>query len=122
MSEPLDTTPCRRPSASSTNGTLASFRGRTGGTTGTALLRSHSLAMRPPRRSDPSAVLPHDGKRRGPPGCLSGQVWLQGARQPVGENLCEPGRVLQLPALGQQCHAVEQFRRLLQIVAFGTGL
>ncbi|GAA3504722.1 hypothetical protein GCM10019016_118350 [Streptomyces prasinosporus] len=33
MSDPLDTTPCRRPSASSTNGTLASFRGRAGGTT-----------------------------------------------------------------------------------------
>ncbi|CAM5468812.1 hypothetical protein SALBM217S_10424 [Streptomyces griseoloalbus] len=32
MSEPLDTTPCNRPSASSTNGTLASFRGRADGT------------------------------------------------------------------------------------------
>ncbi|GHG36246.1 hypothetical protein GCM10018777_61090 [Streptomyces albogriseolus] len=37
MSEPLDTTPCNRPSASSTNGTLASFRGRAGGTTRTVL-------------------------------------------------------------------------------------
>ncbi|MFC8794470.1 hypothetical protein [Streptomyces cinereoruber] len=37
MSDPLDTTPCNRPSASSTNGTLASFRGRAGGTTRAAL-------------------------------------------------------------------------------------
>ncbi|GHE64132.1 hypothetical protein GCM10018771_52340 [Streptomyces cellulosae] len=37
MSEPLDTTPCNRPSASSTNGTLASFRGRADGTTRTVL-------------------------------------------------------------------------------------
>ncbi|GGV85153.1 hypothetical protein GCM10010294_64390 [Streptomyces griseoloalbus] len=33
MSDPLDTTPCNRPSANSTNGTLASFRGRADGTT-----------------------------------------------------------------------------------------
>ncbi|BFP50308.1 hypothetical protein SCMC78_01150 [Streptomyces sp. CMC78] len=33
MSDPLETTPCNRPSASSTNGTLASFRARAGGTT-----------------------------------------------------------------------------------------
>ncbi|GGQ49182.1 hypothetical protein GCM10010279_68300 [Streptomyces mutabilis] len=33
MSEPLDTTPCNRPSANSTNGTLASFLGRADGTT-----------------------------------------------------------------------------------------
>ena len=42
MSEPLDTTPCSRPSASSANGTFASLRGRTGGTTRTALRRSHA--------------------------------------------------------------------------------
>ncbi|GGV44517.1 hypothetical protein GCM10010261_18570 [Streptomyces pilosus] len=33
MSDPLDTTPCSRPSANSANGTLASFRGRADGTT-----------------------------------------------------------------------------------------
>ncbi len=33
MSDPLETTPCNRPSASSTNGTLASFRGRAGAVT-----------------------------------------------------------------------------------------
>ncbi|GGR50203.1 hypothetical protein GCM10015536_64780 [Streptomyces griseomycini] len=33
MSDPLDTTPCNRPSVNSTNGTLASFRGRADGTT-----------------------------------------------------------------------------------------
>ena len=38
MSEPLDTTPCRRPSASSTKGTFASLRGRAGGTTRAVLL------------------------------------------------------------------------------------
>src|SRR5262249_46325418 len=42
MSEPLDTTPCRRPSASSTNGTLASLRGRAGGITRTVLDSSQS--------------------------------------------------------------------------------
>lgn len=42
MSEPLDTTPCNRPSASSTNGTLASLRGRAGGTTRAVLDCSQS--------------------------------------------------------------------------------
>src|SRR3954452_20354998 len=37
MSEPLDTTPCNRPSANSTNGTFANLRGRAGGTTRAAL-------------------------------------------------------------------------------------
>src|SRR5690606_4303489 len=41
MSEPLDTTPCRRPPASSTKGTFASLRGRTGGITRAVLLCSH---------------------------------------------------------------------------------
>src|SRR3569833_3480569 len=45
MSEPLDTTPCRRPSASSTNGTFARPRGRTGGTT-SAVLRSSYAGSR----------------------------------------------------------------------------
>ncbi len=43
-SEPLDTTPCSLPSASSTNGTLASLRGRAGRTTRAALDRSHSAS------------------------------------------------------------------------------
>src|SRR5262245_19791458 len=42
MSEPLDTTPCRRPSASSTNGTLASLRGCAGGITRAVLDSSQS--------------------------------------------------------------------------------
>ena len=40
MPEPLETTPCRRPSASSTKGTLASLRGRAGGTTRAVLALS----------------------------------------------------------------------------------
>ncbi|GAA4786600.1 hypothetical protein GCM10023220_08350 [Streptomyces ziwulingensis] len=42
MSDPLDTTPCNRPSANSTNGTLASFRGRAAGTTRAVLDLSHT--------------------------------------------------------------------------------
>src|SRR5215467_12236405 len=53
MSEPLDTTPCRRPSASSTNGTLASLRGRAGGITRAVLDFSQSAngASPSPRRT-----------------------------------------------------------------------
>ncbi|GAT83596.1 hypothetical protein STXM2123_4299 [Streptomyces sp. F-3] len=61
MSDPLDTTPCNRPSANSTNGTFASFRGRENGTTRAVLDFSHtdnapSPGMRkgtftPPRRN-----------------------------------------------------------------------
>src|SRR5581483_6166136 len=60
MSEPLDTTPCTRPSASSTNGTLASLRGCAGGITRAVLDFSHSAnrhllcikgASAPPRQN-----------------------------------------------------------------------
>ena len=44
MSEPLETTPCNRPSANSTNGTLASLRGRAAGTTRAVLRCSHGGA------------------------------------------------------------------------------
>lgn len=42
MSDPLDTTPCNRPSASSTKGTFASFLGRADGTTRAVLDFSHT--------------------------------------------------------------------------------
>ncbi|GGY44132.1 hypothetical protein GCM10010299_57940 [Streptomyces tanashiensis] len=67
VSDPLDTTPCRRPSASSTNGTLASFLGRAGGTTraaldlsqtGNALLPCTSKGMFTPERRNIDNVSP----------------------------------------------------------------
>src|SRR5581483_6871119 len=62
MSDPLDTTPCSRPSANSTNGTLASLRGWTGVNTRAVLWRAHAVASMsnagpPVTRS--SYVLPH---------------------------------------------------------------
>lgn len=45
MSEPLDTTPCSLPSASSTKGTFASLRGWTCGTTRSLLCRAHTAAL-----------------------------------------------------------------------------
>ncbi|GAA0389438.1 hypothetical protein GCM10009541_35660 [Micromonospora gifhornensis] len=43
MSDPLETTPCSRPSANSTKGTFANLRGRAGGTTASTLLRRQAV-------------------------------------------------------------------------------
>src|SRR3712207_3202814 len=79
MSEPLETTPCNRPSASSTKGTFASLRGWTGGSTRTMLRCSPA-----PRCASTTLDLPAPRPRRRRRDGSCGQTIGDGYFYPIG--------------------------------------